>query len=153
MPFYYSSSNLSTGGGDSNFSSQGLVHNNQGYNPNNAGNTSQAFELNGTGLSLNVRTFNVTTGSGQSTLSAAITEGGTAPTNTGSIFAGGNFFGAKTSNASTAGTTLKSNAQLTSNWGKFTANATNQSYYPLFLSLIHISEPTRQAESRMPSSA
>ncbi len=132
MSFYYSSSNLSTGGGDSNFSSQGLVHNNQGYNPNNAGNTSQAFELNGTGLSLNVRTFNVTTGSGQSTLSAAITEGGTAPTNTGSIFAGGNFFGAKTSNASTAGTTLKSNAQLTSNWGKFTANATNQSYYPLF---------------------
>ena len=133
MSFYYSASNLSTGGGGGeSFSVQGLIHNGQGYNPNNAGITSQAITLNGTGLTLNATTLNTTTGSGFTTLSAAITAGGLSPTNTASIFTAGNLFGAQTTITSVGGTVLSANSSLTINWAGYIPNAFNVRYYPLF---------------------
>ena len=138
MSFFYSASSLGDGSSSSPITSSGGVHNGQGYNPNNAGNTSQALTLTATGsgaVGLAARTFFVETGSGHITLTAAINAFSSLPSSSfGQVFAEGNFFGAQISPASLAGTTLKSNAQLTTNWGKFDItpeNALEMKYYPL----------------------
>jgi hypothetical protein len=138
MSFFYSASSLGDGSSQTALTSSGGVHNGQGYNPNNAGNTSQALTLTATGsgaVGLSARTFFVETGSGHTTLTAAINAFPLLPSSSfGQVFSEGLFFAAQISVQSQAGTTLKSNAQLTTNWDKFDvglSNAFSMKYYPL----------------------
>ncbi len=126
MSFYYSASDLDTGGGgETTFTSEGTVHDGQGYNPNNVGNTSQAFTLTGQ-LQLAVEKLFTSTGSGYATLSEALNAGNneinTSASN-GEIFGPGNFF--------TTNHVLYQNNQLTSVWTGYDASPTNYTFHVL----------------------